>query len=51
VAIANIPTHRDERLEQRILFVRRYLLAKIWYVAQVLPPSDIDVGRLETIAS
>jgi hypothetical protein len=50
-AVACWAYRRQLSLDQRILFVRRYLLAKIWYVAQVLPPSDIDVGRLETIAS
>jgi hypothetical protein len=42
--------HRHLSMSERILFVRRYLLAKIWYVAQVLPPSTTDVRRLEAIA-
>jgi hypothetical protein len=50
-AVAYQAYQRQLSLDQRILFVRRHLLAKIWYVAQLLPPSATDVGRLETIAS
>jgi hypothetical protein len=43
-AVACRKYHRQLSLDQRFLFVHRYLLATIRYVAQVLPPSDIDVG-------
>ena len=50
-AVACQTYHRQLSLEQRIYFVRCFLLAKIWYVAQILLPSIVDVRRLQAIAS
>jgi hypothetical protein len=49
-AVAWRAYHRTLRLDQRIQFVRQYLFAKMWYVAQILPPSAAEVRRLEAIA-
>jgi hypothetical protein len=49
VAVRNY--HRKLSLNLRIQFARRHLLAKIWYLAQLIPPCRADVHRMETICT
>jgi hypothetical protein len=39
---------RDLDLAQRIQYVHTYLLAKIWYTAQVLPAPSVQIRQFET---
>jgi hypothetical protein len=39
---------RDLDLAQRIQYVHTYLLAKIWYTAQVLPAPSVQIRQIET---
>jgi CHAT domain-containing protein len=43
--------YRNRCLAQRIQFVKTYLFAKIWYVAQILPPNSTYIKQLEAIAT
>jgi hypothetical protein len=49
-ATAQKSYHRSLCLAQRIQHVRIYLFAKIWYLAQVLPPTSSHVKQLNVIA-
>ena len=40
--------YRDMNLAMRIKFVHVFLLARIWYVAQVFPPSADHIRRINT---
>ena len=42
---------RNLCLAQRLLLVQLCLLAKLWYIAQVFPPSRMHVQQLTTICS
>jgi hypothetical protein len=39
---------QDLDLAQRIQYVHKYLLAKIWYTAQVLPTLSVQIRQIET---
>jgi hypothetical protein len=43
--------HRSLCLAKRIQFVRIYLFAKIWFLAQILPPTDSHIRQINGIAS
>ena len=45
-ALAQDTYHRDLSLDRRLHFVHDYLLAKIWYAAQIYPPTC----RMHTVA-
>jgi len=42
---------RELSLDRRIQFVHDYLLAKVWYVAQIFPPPDECIRILNTSIS
>jgi len=42
---------RDLTLDKRIKYIRDYLLAKVWYIAQIYPPPDNRVRQLNTSIS
>jgi hypothetical protein len=42
---------RNLCLAQRIQYVHLWLLAKIWYLAQVFPPTTVHVQQLTTVCS
>jgi hypothetical protein len=50
-AIARKSFHRSLCLAQRIQYVRMYLFAKIWYVAQTFPPKITQIKQLEALAA
>ena len=50
-ALAQDTYYRDLSLDRRIRFVHDYLLAKIWYVAQIYPPPAECLRQLYTTIS
>jgi hypothetical protein len=48
---AGLSYHRHLSLAHRIQFVTIYLFAKLWFLAQVLPPPSALVKRLEIVAA
>jgi hypothetical protein len=50
-ATAHKSYHRSLCLAKRIQFVRIYLFAKIWFLAQILPPTDSHIRQINGIAS
>ena len=43
--------NRELNLDNRIQYVHDYLMAKVWYVAQIFPPPDDCVRKLNTSVS
>jgi len=43
--------YRDLSLDKRIQYVHDYLMARVWYVAQIYPPPDDCVRQLNTTIS
>jgi len=41
----------DLCLDQKILYVHNFLLAKAWYTAQIFPPPDECMQQLNTVIS
>jgi hypothetical protein len=50
-AQATTTYHRHLDFAQRILFIQTYLLAKIWYIAQVFPVTRQQAQRITTICT
>ena len=50
-ALAEDTYYRDLSLDRQIRFVHNYLLAKIWYVAQICPPPADCIGQLNSTIS
>jgi len=50
-ALAQDTYYRDLSLDRRIHFVHEYLLAKIWYAAQIYPPPAECIRQLNTTIS
>jgi hypothetical protein len=48
---AGLSYHRHLCLAHRIQFVSVYLFAKLWFLAQILPPPRALLARLETVAN
>jgi len=40
--------HRDLQINQRIRYVNSFLLAKVWYLAQTLPPPTNNIRQINT---
>jgi hypothetical protein len=49
--VAHRSYHRTLCLAQRIQYVQLCLLAKIWYLAQILPPTSTHVKQLAAVAA
>jgi hypothetical protein len=45
---AKLAYHRDLTLPQRVQYANVYLLSKVWYTAQLLPPTVATIRQIDT---